>query len=142
MSKYFGQPPRLRKALYGLTLSGKLWVIEFSEWLLNQGFIQSNTEPACFILYKDEKTWLILIFYVDDMLCFGSKKQIEKYLEKLIKSRFHHEIQGNAHWFLQMKIHQHKDGSYSLDQTSYPSNIIHKYNPKTCSWGLPQHGTT
>eukprot|EP00957_Ditylum_brightwellii_P209650 15362653-Ditylum_brightwellii.AAC.1 len=30
MSKYFGRPLRLRKAIYGLTLSGKLWVIEFS----------------------------------------------------------------------------------------------------------------
>eukprot|EP00957_Ditylum_brightwellii_P147452 11227961-Ditylum_brightwellii.AAC.1 len=116
MSKYFGRPLRLRKVIYGLTLSGKLWVTEFSEWLLNQGFIQSKAEPAYFILYKDKKTWLRLIFYIDDMLCFGSNEQ--------------------------MRIHQHKDGSYSLDQTRYTSNIIHKYNPKTCLWGLPQQIST
>eukprot|EP00957_Ditylum_brightwellii_P201101 15324059-Ditylum_brightwellii.AAC.1 len=41
-----------------------------------------------------------------------------------------------------MKIHQHKDGSHSLDQTRYTSNIIDKYNPKSCLWGLPQHRLT
>eukprot|EP00957_Ditylum_brightwellii_P155596 11844291-Ditylum_brightwellii.AAC.1 len=58
VSKYFGRPLRLNKAIYGLTLSGKFWVTEFSEWLLNQGFVQSKAEPAYFIMYKDEKTWL------------------------------------------------------------------------------------
>eukprot|EP00957_Ditylum_brightwellii_P103270 7871034-Ditylum_brightwellii.AAC.1 len=40
-----------------------------------------------------------------------------------------------------MRIYQHNDGSYSLDQTRYTSNNIHKYNPKTCPWGLLQHRT-
>eukprot|EP00957_Ditylum_brightwellii_P116486 8885343-Ditylum_brightwellii.AAC.1 len=40
-----------------------------------------------------------------------------------------------------MTIHQHKDGSCSLDQTRCTSNIIHKYNPKKCPWGLPHHRT-
>eukprot|EP00957_Ditylum_brightwellii_P008946 677299-Ditylum_brightwellii.AAC.1 len=61
--------------------------------------------------------------------------KVEKDFEKSIKGRFHCEFQGNAHWFLQMRIHQHKDGSYSLDQTRYTSNIIHKYNPKKMSMG-------
>eukprot|EP00957_Ditylum_brightwellii_P098317 7491363-Ditylum_brightwellii.AAC.1 len=75
MSKYFGRPLMLRKAIYGLTLSGKLWVTKFSEWLLNQGFIQSKVEPVYVIMYKNEKTWPRLIFYVDDMLYFGSNEQ-------------------------------------------------------------------
>eukprot|EP00957_Ditylum_brightwellii_P156458 11907205-Ditylum_brightwellii.AAC.1 len=41
-----------------------------------------------------------------------------------------------------MRMYQHNNGSYSLDQTRYTSNIIHKYNPKTCPWDLPQHRTT
>eukprot|EP00957_Ditylum_brightwellii_P068344 5188090-Ditylum_brightwellii.AAC.1 len=41
-----------------------------------------------------------------------------------------------------MRIHQHKDGSYSPAQTRYTSNIIHKYNSKTCPLGLPKHRPT
>eukprot|EP00957_Ditylum_brightwellii_P210695 15365274-Ditylum_brightwellii.AAC.1 len=104
MSKYFGKPLKLRKSIYGLTLSGNFLVTEFSEWLPSQGFTQSKAEPAYFILYKDEATWLRMISYVDDMLYFGSNEQV--------------------------RTHQHKDGSYSLNQTRYTSNIIHKYNPK------------
>eukprot|EP00957_Ditylum_brightwellii_P137401 10475795-Ditylum_brightwellii.AAC.1 len=97
MSKYFGRTLRLKKAIYDLTLSGKCWVTEFSEWLLNQGFIQSKAEPAYFSIYKHEITWLRLIFYVDDMLYFGSNEQVETDFEKSIKGRFHCEFQGNAH---------------------------------------------
>eukprot|EP00957_Ditylum_brightwellii_P029438 2224921-Ditylum_brightwellii.AAC.1 len=104
MSKYFGRPLMLRKAIYGLNLSGKLWVTEFSEWLLIQGFIQSKAEPAYFIMYKNEKTRPRLIFYVDDVLYFGRNEQ--------------------------MRIYQQNNGFYSLEQTRYTSNIIHKYNPK------------
>eukprot|EP00957_Ditylum_brightwellii_P196511 14972869-Ditylum_brightwellii.AAC.1 len=81
ISKYFRRSLRFRKDIYGLTLSGKLWVIEFSEWLLSQGFIQSKAEPAYFFLYKDETTWLGLIFYVDDILYFGSNEQVEQILK-------------------------------------------------------------
>eukprot|EP00957_Ditylum_brightwellii_P007615 576189-Ditylum_brightwellii.AAC.1 len=75
MLEYFGRPLRSNKAIYGLTLSCKLWVTEFSEWLLSQGFTQSKAEPAYFVMYKNEKKWLILIFYVDDMLYLGSNEQ-------------------------------------------------------------------
>eukprot|EP00957_Ditylum_brightwellii_P066314 5033745-Ditylum_brightwellii.AAC.1 len=59
MPKYFGKSLRLRKTIYDLTLSGKLW-----------------------------KTWLRLIFYVDDMLYFGSNEQVKKDFEKSIKADF------------------------------------------------------
>eukprot|EP00957_Ditylum_brightwellii_P091075 6933843-Ditylum_brightwellii.AAC.1 len=52
ISKYFGRPLRLRKTIYGLTLSGKLWVTEFLEWLLTQGFTESKAGPSYFIIYK------------------------------------------------------------------------------------------
>eukprot|EP00957_Ditylum_brightwellii_P113214 8633391-Ditylum_brightwellii.AAC.1 len=39
-------------------------------------------------------------------------------------------------------IHQHKDGSYLLDQARYTLNIIHKYNLKPYPWELPQQRAT
>eukprot|EP00957_Ditylum_brightwellii_P061965 4702351-Ditylum_brightwellii.AAC.1 len=41
-----------------------------------------------------------------------------------------------------MRVHQHKDNSYSFNQTRYASNIIHKYNPSSCPLGLPHHRST
>jgi hypothetical protein len=38
-SEYFGRALRLVKGIYGLTISGKLWAIEFLQWLISQDFI-------------------------------------------------------------------------------------------------------
>jgi hypothetical protein len=36
---------------------------------------------------------------------------------------------GPAQWFLQMRIHQHKDSTYTLDQHRYVLNSLQRYDP-------------
>lgn len=61
---------KLRKALYGLRKSPKLWFIEFSTTLRNLGLIPVPDEPCLFV----HPTKLIMVFfYVDDILLFSSK---------------------------------------------------------------------
>ena len=40
-SSYFGRALRIMKSVYGITNSGKLFVDELTEWLIEAGFIQS-----------------------------------------------------------------------------------------------------
>jgi hypothetical protein len=110
-AKYFGIPLLLDKGIYGLVYSGKYWNIEFSEWLYSQGFIQSQSEPSYFVRYDKHNQWLRLLFFVDDMLYAGSNDSIEKAFEESVKNRFDVKFLGPAQWFLQMRIHQHKDSS-------------------------------
>ena len=129
-AKYFGVPLLLGKGMYGLVYSGKFWNIEFSEWLYSIGFIQSQTDPSYFILRRKHGEWLRLIFYVDDMLYYGSNDSIEKEFEEMVKRRFDVKFLGPAQWFLQMRIHRHSDKSYSLDQQRYALNTLRRYDPR------------
>ena len=41
-SQYFGRALKLLKSMYGMTNSGKLFADELAEWLIKEGFIQSQ----------------------------------------------------------------------------------------------------
>ena len=130
-AKYFGIPLLLNKGIYGLVYSGKYWNIEFSEWLYSQGFIQSHAEPSYFVRYDKHNQWLRLLFFVDDMLYAGSNDEIEKQFEDSVKNRFDVKFLGPAQWFLQMRIHQHSDATYTLDQHRYVLNTLQRYDPNS-----------
>ena len=50
-AKYFGRALRLLKSMYGMTNSRKLFDDEFTEWLLEAGFIQSQCQMSIFYKY-------------------------------------------------------------------------------------------
>ncbi len=128
-AKYFGEPLLLDKGIYGLVYSGKYWNIEFSEWLYSQGLIQSQAEPSFFVLHDKHIQWLRLLFFADDMLYNGSNNSIEKTFKDSVKNRFNVKFLGHAQWFLQMRIHQHKDSTHTLDQHRYVLNYLQRYDP-------------
>ena len=65
-------------------------------------FKQSTTDTTYFIKCYKDGSWIRLIFYVDDLLCFGSSDAVEKEFEQSISSRFNINYNGQANWFLQM----------------------------------------
>ena len=138
-AKYFGKPALLNKGIYGLVYSGKFWNIEFSEWLYSKGFIQSQSEKSYFVFYNKHNQWLRLHFFVDDMLYAGSNDAIETEFEESVRNRFDVKFLGPAQWFLQMRIHQHKDKTYTLDQYRYVLNTLQRYDPDSDSMNVKHH---
>ena len=132
----------LNKGIYGLTYSGKFWNEEFSEWLLDQGFEQSTADTTYFIRYYKDGSWIRLIFYVDDLLYFGSSDAVEKEFEQSVSRRFNIDYNGQANWFLQMRIQQYEDFSISIDQTRYTKVLLRKYCPDNAPFGTPKHRNT
>ena len=137
-AKYFGTPSLLKKGIYGLVYSGKYWNIDFSEWLHSKGFIQSQAELSCFVFYNKHNQWLRLLFFVNNMLYVGCNDAIKKEFKDSVSNRFDVKFLGPAKWFLQMRIHQHKDKSYTLDQHCYVLNTLQCYDPNS---EFPEHET-
>jgi hypothetical protein len=71
-NKYFRQPLRLLKSMYGMTLSGKYWYQELQEHLLEQGFVQSTTIQCLFYKVYGDNSVIVLLNYVDDLLYGGT----------------------------------------------------------------------
>ena len=114
----------LRKGMYGGTLSGKWWNQELTDWLLSVGFEQSTLDGTFFVKIYPNGAFIRLMFHVNDMIYYGNTDEIERTFENEIQGRFHVNILGQAHWFLQMRIHHHANGSISLDQHSFVLNLL------------------
>jgi hypothetical protein len=66
---------KLKKSMYGLKQSPRMWYQKFDTYMLGLGFTRSK-EDRCvyFKLIGDHLIYLVL--YVDDMLLIGNNKEI------------------------------------------------------------------
>jgi hypothetical protein len=51
----------LKKSLYGLKQSPRLWYRRFDEFLLKTGFVRNNYDSCVYMMKKDEKVILYLL---------------------------------------------------------------------------------
>jgi len=131
-SEWCGVPLRLRRSIYGMTHSGKWWFLELLQWLISEaiGFSQSETDPTIFTRKEDDGSFTHFMVYVDDSLYFNSLTNADKYIkifENELSGRFRVEFQGQAHWFLSMRLGRDASGNITIDQSRYALNIVNKY---------------
>ena len=65
---------KLKRALYGLKHSPKLWQEHFASVMKKNGFRRVKSDPN---LYVHEQKQLFVLAYVDDLMFFGSKPDVE-----------------------------------------------------------------
>lgn len=117
---------RLRKALYGLRISPKLWQQEASAVLTKLGLVLVPEDPCVFV-----GAGIIVFFYVDDILVASHQSARDKAasIEKELHQHWELTDHGDAGWFLGIRIlrdRQHK--KLWLCQDTYISNMAAKYN--------------
>ena len=128
-AQYFGKPLRLIKSMYGQIFCARYWFLTCADYLVEIGFKQSECDNALFIRKEADGSLTKMLIYIDDSLYFNTNnnKDILRKLEKQLEEKFKVEFQGNAHWFLSMRILRDKHGNYSLDQSRHARNIVNKY---------------
>ncbi|CAI7851520.1 unnamed protein product [Closterium sp. NIES-53] len=82
---YMKQPPgfdddsdrvcKLKHTIYGLKQSPRAWYTRIDDHLLSLGFVRSECDHALYVLNKDEKK-LVLLLYVDDLLLVSDCKTL------------------------------------------------------------------
>ena len=65
-AQYFGRALRLLKSMYGMTISGKLFADESTQWLLEAEFIQSQCQMSIYYNYAPDGSNIVVLSYVDD----------------------------------------------------------------------------
>jgi hypothetical protein len=121
-----GQCWKLRKALYGLRRSPRLWYLELGSWLKSRGFKQVLEEPCVFTT-----EYAILIFYVDDIVVLSmatNRHQIQGF-EDALSDRFPTRIIGQLDWFLGIRVLRDREArKLWLSQDSYINKIVHRFH--------------
>jgi len=77
----------LKKSLYGLKQSPRMWYLKFDEFLIRYGFIRNRYNDCVYILKRKKVCVLYLLLYVDDILIASAdKEEIRQLKESLTQN--------------------------------------------------------
>ena len=93
------------------------------------GFTVSPADP-CLLVKENDLGICIIIMYVDDMLIFGKKEQIEDFASK-IQKEFSVKIQHNLADYLGCEFHMNKERTRGwFGQPSISNSLEHKFGER------------
>lgn len=88
---------KLNKSIYGLKPSPKAWFEKFSGFLINVGFIMSDSDHSLF-LYLSGVEVLLLLLYVDDIILIGSSTELLSRFVSTLNTSFAMKDLGELHY--------------------------------------------
>jgi hypothetical protein len=147
------QPPRfkegstgdlcyLSKTIYGLKQSPREWNLVIHEYLLNEGFNQSQADPC---IYISQSPLLFVGVYVDDISTVGKEEDTDNFRNRLRKE-FSITQGGPLEWYLGISIQKLSCGRITMDQALYLKQKLEEFNEFIPSGGishpLPQNYQT
>lgn len=77
---------RLKRSLYGLKQSGRMWYNRLSDYLIGKGYINNGLCPCVFIK-RTSSGFAIIIVYVDDMNLISTLEELRD-IATYLKSEF------------------------------------------------------
>ena len=80
--------------MYGMNNYGKLCAYEFTEWLLDSGFIQSKYQISIYNKYVLYGTKIVVLSYVDDCVYWYTFESFGKWFVDSLRKIFHVNFLG------------------------------------------------
>ena len=98
-----GKVCRLRKSLYGLKQSPRVWFGKFSQVVEEFGMQKSKYNHSVF--YRNfSLSIILLVVYVDDIVITGSDSKGISSLKSFLQSQFHTKDLGMLKYFLGIEV--------------------------------------
>lgn len=124
---------RLKRALYGLKQSSRVWNLQLDQALREFGLVRSSLDPCLYFKIDDEKMIFVTI-YVDDFLLFTNDSEMKKKLKTYLNSRFKMKDLGEAKLCLGLRITRDRTkGKIWIDQQQYILDVLNRFNMANCN---------
>ncbi|KAE8662927.1 putative kinase [Hibiscus syriacus] len=118
-----GQVCKLKKSLYGLKQSPRVWFNRFAKAMASRQYIQGQADHTLFYKHSANGKCCILIVYVDDIILTEDYSiEIER-LKEFLSLEFQLKDLGNLRYFLGMEIARSKAG-ISISQRKYVLDLL------------------
>ena len=117
-----GEVCRLKKTLYGLKQSPRVWFGRFSQAMQKYGYRQSNSDHTLFLKQQGDSITCLLI-YVDDMIITGNDSVEIKKLRENLSQEFEMKDLGDLKYFLGIEVMRSKRGIF-LRQKKYVLDLL------------------
>lgn len=123
---------KLKKSLYGLKGSPRIWNNKFHEVMTEQGFVRSQND-YCLYVRVTKLGKILILLYVDDMLLAGTDKLGVLKIKQVLSRHFKMKVFGNVKHFLGIVVDQNiTKGEIILNQSKCLENILARYNMANC----------
>ena len=116
---------KLRRSLYGLKRSRRMWYNHLSEYLINDGYINNPICPCVFIK-KSELGFSIIAVYVDDINLFGTSEELTK-AATYLKDEFEMKELRKNKYCLGLQI-EHKFNGILIHQSTCVEKVLKQFN--------------
>ena len=141
---YMEQPPyfvdpqfpkyvcKLKKSLYGLKQSPRMWHLKLHNYLTSIGFMRIQAEQNLYIR-KEDSFFTIIGVYVDDIpIASNSTSHMKKAINQL-KEKFPVKDLGLLEYFLGINVTRNRvEGTLILSQSKLIEDILLKYEMADC----------
>lgn len=118
---------KLKKPLYGLKQSGREWYRKLDNFLLSHGGRRTEADP-CIYTFNDNKSRVILIVYVDDIIVASKERNELIKIKKNLQSTFKMVDLGPINHILGIDVKREGlTGKLHLSQERYVKSLIEKF---------------
>ena len=122
---------RLRKGLYGLKQSARIWNQRFAGEVKKMGFKPISADKCIFIRVVGNEL-AILALYVDDILVLTKTEALMKQIKDQIKKAFKIKDSGEVKRILGIQVHRTKNGLF-IEQSQYARKVLQEYEMDQCT---------
>ena len=94
---------RLKKSIYGLKQASRQWYLKFDDTVLSYGFVEMTVDRCIYMKVVGSK-FIILVFYVDDILLAASDRGLLHDVKNYLSSNFEMKDMSEASYVIGIEI--------------------------------------
>ncbi|KAG8497142.1 hypothetical protein CXB51_008390 [Gossypium anomalum] len=119
----------LKKSLYDLKQSPRLWYKRFDSFMTFHDFKRSSFDSCVYFKKNSDGSFMYLLLYVDDMLIAAKDKGKIRKVKAQLSEEFEMKNLGPAKKILGMEIHRDRKASkLHLSQKGYIEKVLYRFN--------------
>ena len=122
---------RLKKSIYGLKQSAKLWNDTLNEFFMKLGFVRNRADPC---LYKrtNSKGIIFLLVWVDDIVILAESQALVDEFVETMNNKYTIKDLGTLSFFLgiEFKVGNH---SVKMSQSGYCQTVIDRFGQQSAT---------
>lgn len=121
---------KLNKSIYGLKQCGRNWNKMLHDFLIENGFVQSQADYCIYTKLSDKEN-VILLVWVDDIVVAASSEVCLREVKEKLQSKFKMKDLGNLSHFIRIDFTQ-KVGTIKMNQSRYIDKILERFGVADC----------
>ncbi|MGZ6286000.1 MAG: reverse transcriptase domain-containing protein, partial [Ktedonobacterales bacterium] len=128
---------RLRRSLYGLRQSPRIWNETLHNYLTERGLCQSAVDPCLY--FVPGKIWVAV--WVDDFLCMAVDKSTQQDFEQALASKFKIKSMGPVRHFLGLEVTRDRvQRTINITATQFIVDTLERFGMTECKGATtPMH---